>query len=92
MDRVSVADSNYRQFMLNRMFPVVLALVTSFARAADKPVDFSREIMPILSDKCFACHGPDTKKKNELRLDSPAAATADRGGYRAVDPNEPEKS
>lgn len=78
--------------MLNRMFPVVLALVTSFARAADKPVDFSREIMPILSDKCFACHGPDTKKKNELRLDSPAAATADRGGYRAVDPNEPEKS
>ena len=60
--------------------------------AADRPVDFAREILPILSDKCYACHGPDTKKETELRLDSPAAATADRGGYRAVDTAEPEQS
>ena len=26
-------------------------------------IDFAREILPILSDKCYACHGPDTKKK-----------------------------
>ena len=71
---------------------LLVLICVGTAPAADKPVNFAREVLPILSDKCFACHGPDTKKKNELRLDSPAAATADRGGYKAVDPSAPEKS
>jgi len=61
-------------------------------QAADKPVSFSREVLPILSDKCFVCHGPDTRKKSELRLDSFEGATADRGGYRAIDPAKPADS
>lgn len=65
-------------------------LFTSAASAADS-IDFSREILPILSNKCFACHGPDAKDK-ELRLDSFEAATADRGDYRALDPNQPAES
>ncbi|HUS39885.1 MAG TPA: PSD1 and planctomycete cytochrome C domain-containing protein [Pirellulales bacterium] len=56
------------------------------------PVDFAREILPILSNKCFVCHGPDGKDKDELRLDSYAAATADRGGHRVIDPAAPEDS
>ena len=55
-------------------------------------VDFAKEVLPILSNKCFECHGPDTKKKKDLRLDSFEAATKDLGGYKAIDPENPEKS
>ena len=73
---------------------VVVGLSTLAAQAADKPkpVDFSRQILPILSNKCFVCHGPDSKKKDLLRLDSYAGATKDLGGYRAVNPKQPAKS
>src|SRR5206468_12940158 len=38
--------------------------------AADKPVDYSREVRPILANSCLACHGPDEKaRKAKLRLD-----------------------
>jgi hypothetical protein len=38
-------------------------------------VQFNRDVRPILSDKCFACHGPDAKAKGiALRLDSEEAA------------------
>jgi len=43
------------------------------AFAAD--VQFNRDVRPILSDKCFVCHGPDAKAKGiALRLDSEEAA------------------
>ena len=61
--------------------------------AERRAVDFAREVLPILSNKCFVCHGPDASGKEDfLRLDSAEEATRDLGGYRAVDPAAPEKS
>tara|TARA_B100000927_G_scaffold202301_1_gene163902 strand:+ start:164 stop:2542 length:2379 start_codon:yes stop_codon:yes gene_type:complete len=57
-----------------------------------KEVDFAREVLPILSNKCFVCHGPDTKKEEDLRLDSYEGATEDRDGLRAIDPDSLEDS
>ena len=38
---------------------------------ADGPVDFSFQVRPLLSDRCFACHGPDARaRKADLRLDT----------------------
>ena len=56
------------------LFPVALFTLAGFTQAADgpaiPPVNFSRDVRPILSDKCFACHGPDKKqRKADLRLD-----------------------
>ena len=73
------------------LFASVFAVAFS-TTAAETPVDFSREILPILSNKCFVCHGPDSRKEDLLRLDSFEGATSDLGGYRAVDPGDLAKS
>ena len=51
----------------------------------DQPVDFARQILPILSNKCFVCHGPAGEAKDVLRLDSFAASTEQHEGRRAID-------
>lgn len=63
--------------------------LASFVRA--ETPDFARKVLPILSNKCFLCHGPDAEE-GELRLDSLEAATADLGGYHAIDRDSPEDS
>jgi mono/diheme cytochrome c family protein len=85
--------------MPNR-FCMLCLLTIGFAaaslQAADPrragPVDFAREILPLLSNKCFVCHGPAGEARETLRLDSFAAATRDLDGHRAIDPAAPAKS
>ena len=71
---------------------ITLAVSGASGRLHATGVDFARQILPILSNKCFVCHGPDAKKKELLRLDSYRGATRDLGGYRAIDTDHPEKS
>lgn len=69
-----------------RISLLLISLTIPSLSAEIGEVDFARQILPILSNKCFACHGPDSKKPSELRLDSYKSATADRDGVKAIDP------
>src|SRR5215469_15775077 len=58
-----------------------------------RQVLYDRDVRPILSEKCFLCHGQDSSKRMAgLRLDSFEGATADRGGHAALVPGQPESS
>jgi len=65
-------------------FAGLLLAVTS-RLSAEGAIEFNRDVRPILSDKCFACHGPDKgKRKGDLRLDIEKEAFAEREGRRAI--------
>ncbi|HEX3313751.1 MAG TPA: PSD1 and planctomycete cytochrome C domain-containing protein, partial [Gemmataceae bacterium] len=73
---------------------LVLIALSPTAFAQERSVDFDRQIRPILSDNCFACHGPDAgQRKAKLRLDSFEGATAKlRRSGQAIVPGNPEIS
>ena len=73
--------------------PFILSLLAVTSLRAASPVDFNRDIRPIISDRCFKCHGPDAKnQKSDFRLDTREHAVADLGGYFGIAPGNLDRS
>ena len=70
-------------------FSVVLCIASCAASQAAEPLQYNRDVRPILADQCFACHGPDSAaRKADLRLDQREAAIDSA----AIAPGEPDAS
>src|SRR5438105_14413635 len=75
------------------LFVLAFSVGSRFALAAEKKLDFNRDIRPILSENCFQCHGFDEKaRKAELRLDQDESAYAEHDSGKSIVPGHPEQS
>ncbi|MFV0446556.1 MAG: DUF1553 domain-containing protein [Planctomycetaceae bacterium] len=88
---------DFRHMEWRTMCGLVSLMATGALHAAEPRIDFTHDVRPFLSNKCFACHGPDGDERHGgvdgLRLDSLEGATADLGdGSRAIVPGDPATS
>lgn len=80
--------------MMRALFACLSLIVLMANVASAKPLDFNRQVRPILSANCFKCHGPDDKAREAgLRLDLLEAATKElESGATAIVPGKADAS
>jgi hypothetical protein len=85
------SDSAVKRLIIAPVFCIVVAFVQGLDTS--QLAQFNRDIRPILSDKCFTCHGPDSKNRlTKLRFDTESGAKQDLGGRVAIASGEVGKS
>lgn len=68
---------------------LILSISLTATSLVAEPLDFNRDVRPILSDKCFKCHGPDAKnQKSDFRIDTFEHAVVNLGDYAGVVPGD----
>src|SRR5262245_15990991 len=77
-----------------RFLVATLICAAALTVRAAEPIDFQRDIRPILTDNCFLCYGPDLgTRKAKLRLDlRDQALKGGRSGDPAIAPGKPDDS
>ena len=85
--------------LLPIVFIILLGLLQCIALAEENhsdavnAVSYNRDIRPLISDNCFACHGPDQAKREAgLRLDLGEAAAKNSDGEAVIVPGQPDSS
>jgi hypothetical protein len=82
-----------RRPFAKRFFTLLTFSAVAFSQSLKTPLNYDRDVRPILSENCFQCHGQDSKKRMAgLRLDSFETATASRHGQAALVPGKPDAS
>src|ERR1700733_7064943 len=73
---------------------LLLLLLSLAPLASAQEVEFNRDIRPILSDKCYTCHGPSSvSRKTQLRFDIESGAKIDlSGGRKTIVPGHADQS
>ena len=84
-----------RSLHIQKCFLLILVFLGTARLNAEDTVSFNRDIRPILADRCFVCHGPDSAAREaDLRFDQEQSAKGDAEGSvsAAIIPGEPESS
>ena len=89
IDYRRIENIDTQRNLLHRLLGVADVKVETSSGGGAEAIDFNRDIRPILSGKCFKCHGPDAgARKAKLRLDQRDAAIR----LEAIVPGKPQES